>query len=41
MIVELSFAVRVEDGTPVPIEALHKAHFTGCSSIAENKNLEL
>jgi len=40
LIVELPFAVRVEDGTPVPIEALHIAHFTGgCASIAENKNL--
>ncbi len=40
LIVELPFAVRIEDGTPVPIEALHIAHFTGCDSIAKKKKKE-
>ena len=37
LIVELPFAVRVEDGTPVPTEVLQMAHNTGCTSIAERR----
>ena len=37
LIVELPFAVRVEDGTPVSTEILQMAHNSGCTSIAERR----
>ena len=37
LIVELPFAVRVEDGTPVSTEVLQMAQNLGCTSIAERR----
>jgi len=39
--VELLFAVRLQGGTPVPIEVLCIAHFKNYVSMAENMNLKL
>ena len=35
LMVELPFAVRVEDGASVSTQVLQMAHKTGCTSIAE------
>ena len=37
LIVELPFAVRVEDGTPVSTEVLQMAHNSGSKAIAERR----
>ena len=37
LMVELLFAVRVEDGISVSVEVLQMAHNTGCTCIAERR----
>ena len=37
MMVELLFAVRVEDGTPMPVEVLQMAHKTSCTSLLKEE----
>ena len=42
LMVELPFAVKVEDGTPVSTDILQMAHNSGCASIAERiKNISV
>ena len=35
--VELPFAVRVEEGTPVSVEVLQMAHNTSCTSLPKEE----